>query len=179
MTRMRNTFVIPAQLLSQLQAFARELCELAVEKGDGVVLLSVDSQDRSDVESHFHVRLIGHGMAVKELRRLCLAAEQGQMRYPQPVNKKSRAVGQPGEKINTEVELYSLTHFDSFYGHTYIYRFRDVFGNELSWRTTPKSGRVCKRGHYVLTGKVKEHHVEKGTIVTRLNYVTLKEKVQD
>jgi hypothetical protein len=126
------------------------------------------------VDAKFHVRLIGSGRAKKQLRTLCVSAEEGRMKYPQPINPNSRPVGQLGETIDAEVHLYSMIDFDSMFGHTYIYRFRDSFGNELSWRTT--SSRTHKKGHYVLKGKVKEHASEGGTIVTRIGYVALKEK---
>ena len=175
MPRRGSIFYVPAKLLPQLQAFVREECVAAAKSGNGSVLLTVESHDKTDEGSFFLVRLIGSPVPVKRLYGLCLAAEEGVVRYLQPVNRRSRPVGKPGEKIDVEVTLYSLADFDSQYGHTYIYRFRDTFGNELSWRTTSRN--VHERGEYLLNGKVKEHAREGCTTVTRLGYVKLQSKV--
>lgn len=181
MTKARSTFVIPAQLLPQLQAFVKEICEQSVEAGKGAVLLSVDHCEKADVGvTKFHVRLIGRPAPVKLARELCMAAEDGRLMFPQPTNPNSRAVGQPGEKITAEVRLYSIAKFNGWFGLCYIYRFRDTFGNELSWKTYPKKKtKKYGRGDYVLAGKVKEHVAEGKTMVTRVYYVSLREKVND
>jgi hypothetical protein len=174
MTRGRRKFRIASQLFVQLQAFAKEMCEQSVQAGDGALLMVVEGVDKGDTETYIRVALVGRSRVASQLIKLCIAAEEGRISYPQPINLKSRPVGKVGEKIDTEVVLYSSVDYDSVYGHTYIYRFRDVFGNELSWRTT--SNKTHPRGTYLLSGRVKEHHAEGKTTVTRLGYVKLREK---
>lgn len=78
----------------------------------------------------------------------------------------SNHVGLVGEKIEKEVELIRRGSFESDFGTTYVYSFKDSEGNVLVWKTKSYLDvTTC-----TIKGTVKEHSQYKGvsqTVLTR------------
>jgi hypothetical protein len=127
-------------------------------------------------ETFFKIAPIASESLFDQVAGLCYAAESGTLLLPAPVNPESRAIGEQGEKITFDAELYSvITLTGGKYGTEYIHRFRDIpFGNELFWRTT---SRKYNKGLYSISAKVKHHETHSNVIQTRLTHckLTLKE----
>lgn len=78
----------------------------------------------------------------------------------------SAHVGSAGDKIEVEVELVRRGSFDSTFGTTYVYNFKDSNGNVFIWKT--KNFFDVK--NCLLKGTIKEHSEYKGicqTVLTR------------
>jgi hypothetical protein len=86
-------------------------------------------------------------------RELCEAAARGEeivLKLPS-TQSKSVFLGQPGEKLSLDVELYEVIKYNGNFGLTFIHKIRDVDGNELVWFS---QGKRIDEGIYHLTAKV-------------------------
>jgi hypothetical protein len=165
----QKNFNVPGHLLGLVQAFVTEVCEQSLEQGLGPVMLHVTGKNEAGL---FTARLVGNNHAVKVASPLVKSAENGVFNFPSPNNRTSIAIGQPGDKIDVPVRLYSKVCFSGWFGDETLYRFRTLNGSELSWRTT--SSTTYEKGDYHMTARVKEHVVHDGTTITRVNYVKLR-----
>ena len=78
----------------------------------------------------------------------------------------SKHVGDIGDKVEMEVELIRRGSFESEYGTTYVYNFKDSEGNIIIWKTK----NYFEVTTCIVKGTVKEHSEYKGvpqTVLTR------------
>lgn len=78
----------------------------------------------------------------------------------------SKHIGAVGDKIEIEVELVRRGSFDSDFGTTYVYTFKDSEGNVLVWKTK----NFFEVTTCTVKGTIKEHSEYKGvpqTVLTR------------
>ena len=112
---------------------------------------------------------------IEAAEKLVDAAIRGKeivLKLPPIENSKSQHLGQPGEKLSLDVELYEVIKFNGNFGLTFIHKIRDVDGNELVWFS---QGKRIDEGIYHLTAKVhtkpeKAHTEYYGTQQTRVTH---------
>ena len=112
--------------------------------------------------------------------RAIVAEANRQYEIAEAKKDKSEYVGTVGDKIGTEATLVNVARFDTKFGTTNVYTFRDIFKNVFVWKTSGvcekveadgKSLRHVEVGERVeLQGTVKDHNEYKGikqTVLTR------------
>lgn len=87
----------------------------------------------------------------------------------------SSYVGNVGDKITSEVTLAFESSYNTQYGTTYIYSFKDADGNTLIWKTSSylmADGIIIRRGDVIrITATIKAHSEYKGEAQTMLQRV--------
>lgn len=128
---------------------------------DPVVLHQVETDDRG----YLLIDVKAYGDTEEKVRQLCEMAER-QIAIILPArNKASRYMGTIGDKGEFQAELYHIgcyTH--PSYGMQFIHRFENIFGDEITWKTS----KAYPLGHYIVNCKVTGHtnfgNVEQTTV---------------
>lgn len=172
MPGLRRQYKVPSELLPNLRAFSREICNQALENNSFPAALKVSLMPEIDDSGRrlFQVDILGDPKTSRQIADLCLAAEKGKFKLPVPNNIISRKVGVVGEKINFQGVLYfHVSLSGGKFGAEHLHRFKDLFGNELYWLT---GTRLYPKGFYQsIQGKVKSHDNYDGVVQTRLTHV--------
>lgn len=83
----------------------------------------------------------------------------------------SEFVGTVGNQLTIQAKLEAVFGFDSRFGYTSIFLFRDADGNIVKWMTASRSESDFEKGEtYIVKGSVKKHDTYRGakqTVLTR------------
>lgn len=84
-----------------------------------------------------------------------------------PQMPESEHVGAVGEKVNMELTLEHIRYYDTHFGTTWVYSFKDENGNTLVWKTSAHQ-EVEEGNKFHVKGTIKEHGEYRGTKQTVL-----------
>lgn len=165
-----KAYRVPATLIRWLASALQKLSQRSIREGEGSFLvigykdgLSYLFQSKTDSR---------YTRAAEELMEAAERGEEIVLKLP-PVESKSIFLGQPGEKLSLDVELYEVIKYNGNFGLTFIHKIRDVDGNELVWFTTRRQD----EGVYSMTAKVKTHkeyYGVKQTVITHAKFTPRK-----